>query len=370
MANRFSRTDESIIGQWWWSVDRTLLSAILLISIFGSIMVFSASTSVADSLNKSSYYFFVKQLILLVTSTLAMIVISMLPIKTIRRLAFLSTIVITILLIITPIFGVEIKGAARWIRIFGFSLQVSEFAKPAFAVTSAWLFSTHFEGKNIPGIWIATFIFVLFASLFLIQPDLGQTIVLSTIWFSQFIVAGLPLLIIFGLLFLSLTFLFLTYLFLPHVTQRIDIWLDPSSGDTYQITKSLEAFADGAWFGVGPGNGDLKNVLPDVHSDFIFSVVGEEWGIIGGGAIISVFAFIIFRVLNNARKSNNLFVILTLVGLITQFSVQTAINLSSTMGLIPSKGMTLPYISYGGSSLVAMGVTMGIILSFTRKRFD
>ena len=370
MQNRFSRTDESIIGQWWWSVDRALLSAILLISIFGTIMVFSASTSVADNLNKSTYYFFIKQLILLSTSTLVMIVISMLPIKTIRRLTFLSTVVIVILLIITPIFGVEIKGAKRWIHIFGFSLQVSEFAKPAFAVTSAWLFSTHFEGKNIPGIWIATFIFVLFAGLFMIQPDLGQTILLSTIWLNQFIVVGLPLPIIFGFLFLAIISLFLSYIYLPHVTQRIDKWLDPSSGDTYQITKSLEAFADGSWFGVGPGNGDLKNVLPDVHSDFIFSVVGEEWGVIGGMTIISVFTFIIFRVLNKARQSNNLFVILTLVGLITQFSVQAAINLSSTMGLIPSKGMTLPYISYGGSSLLATGVAMGIILSFTRKRFD
>ena len=370
MQNRFSRTDESIIGRWWWSVDRTLLSAILLISIFGTIMVFSASTSVADGLNKPAYHFFVKQLILLSASTFTMIVISMLPIKTIRRLTFLGTIVIGILLIITPILGVEIKGASRWIRISGFSLQVSEFAKPAFAVTSAWLFSTHFEGKNIPGIWIATFIYILFACLFMIQPDLGQTIVISTIWLSQFIVAGLPLLVVFGLLFLAIISLFFAYMLLPHVTQRINKWIDPSSGDTYQITKSLEAFADGSWFGVGPGNGVLKNVLPDVHSDFIFSVVGEEWGIIGSTAMVSVFAFIIFRVLNKARQSNNLFIILTLVGLITEFSVQTAINLSSTMGLIPSKGMTLPYISYGGSSLLAMGMTMGIILSFTRKRFD
>ena len=370
MINRFSRTDNSLLGRWWWSIDRHLFFSILALSIIGGMMVFSASTSVAEHLKLPPYFFFIKQIKLLLVAILAMISVSLLPIIAIRRLALLGLIGIIVLLIITPILGSEIKGATRWIRIAGFNLQVTEFAKPIFAVCSAWLFATHFEGKNIPGVWLATGLYLILASLFIIQPDFGQTVLLSAIWASQFIIAGLPFVIIFFLLGLAFAFIILGYFTMEHVRVRIDKWLDPSSGDTYQITKSLEAFADGGWLGVGPGNGNLKNTLPDVHADFIYAVVGEETGILGGIIIIGLFSYIIYRILKKTYQKQDLFIILTLVGLTTQFAVQTAINLSSTMGLIPSKGMTLPFISYGGSSLLAMGLSMGVILSFTRKRFD
>ena len=367
MPKIFSRTDESFLGRWWWSIDRGLFWAILSLFILGSAILFSAGTSVAARINLLPYYFFIKQTIFMVSGIALMIIVSFFSVQQIKRLSIVGMFFILIALLIVLCLDKETKGAARWISIFGFQMQPSEFAKPLFAICIGWLFSTHFEGKNIPGIWLGCSLYVLLALSFILQPDLGQTVILTSTWIAQFIVIGLPLTVVVGLVLASIIGLFGAYFIFDHVKERIDKWLDPGSGDTYQIQKSLEAFADGGIFGVGPGQGKVKNILPDVHADFIFSVVGEETGVIGSLFIIAIFIYIIHKLIKSSFRQDNLFIMISLVGLTTQFSVQTAINLASSIGLIPSKGMTLPFISYGGSSLFALAGSMGIILSFTRK---
>ncbi len=366
----FTRTDNSFLGSWWWSIDRNLFWAIIALSIVGLYLVFSASTSVADRININTYTFFIKQSKYMLLSISLMILVSFFSVKTIRKLSIISIIPIILILIATLNFGLEIKGATRWLHTLGFTIQVSEFSKPAFAIVSAALFSTHFEKKNIPGIWIATTLFLIIVSLIIAQPDLGQAIVLSSIWFSQLLIAGLPLFFMAILIILFFIFIFISYLSFEHVRDRIDRWIDPSSGDTFQIQKSYDAFSEGGFFGVGPGQGYVKNVLPDAHSDFIFSIVGEEFGFIGAVLLLWLFGYIITRILRRAGALDDLFTMIATIGLCVQFTAQVAINTGSSVGLIPSKGMTLPFISYGGSSLVSMGILMGVILSFTRKRKD
>ena len=368
MKNIFSRTDESFLGRWWWSIDRKVFLANLALLILGSATLFSAGTPVAERIDLSPYHFFIKQTIFMISGILVIIFTSFLSIGSVKRIAIIGMVLVIISLVLTLLLGDETKGAVRWITILNFRIQPSEFAKPLFAVCCGWLFSRHFENKRILGIWLGCILYLTIALLFLLQPDLGQTVVLTTIWMAQFIVVGLPIPIIIGLLPLSLLGIGGSYFIFDHVRVRIDKWLYPQSGDTYQIQKSLEAFANGGMFGVGPGQGNLKKLLPDVHADFIFSVVGEEMGLMGSLFILGLFVYIIHRIIQLCHRQNHMFIMTTLVGLVTQFAAQTAINISSSIGLIPSKGMTLPFISYGGSSLLAIALAMGIILSLTRKK--
>ena len=364
----FARTDTSLLGRWWWTVDRWLISTVLLIIALGAILVLAASPSVAERIGLNPYHFVQRQFIVLPVAMALMFAVSLLNPLQIRRLAAIGFVGCLILLALTPIFGAEIKGARRWLSIGGLSLQVSEFVKPCLAVMSAWMFAEWRRRPEFPGHLIAIALWAVVAGLLLLQPDLGQTVVVTLVWLAQFFLAGLPMAFILAIGVLTLCGLSAAYFLFPHVSSRIDRFFDRSSGDTFQIDRSLEAFTNGGLLGTGPGEGEIKQILPDAHSDFIFSVAGEEFGAITCLLIIALFGFVVLRGFSRLFADDNLFVVLAGAGLLIQFGLQALIHMASTLELMPTKGMTLPFISYGGSSLLALALAMGITMALTRRR--
>ena len=272
------------------------------------------------------------------------------------------------LLIITPFIGSEIKGAVRWIHLAGITIQPSEFLKPAFAVVVAWMFAEGRLNPNFPGYIVSSLMLALCIFLLMIQPDFGQTVVVTSIWSVQIFLAGLPIILVFCLGLGAVGLAVSAYLILPHVQSRVDRFLDPASGDNYQIERSMEAFMNGGIMGRGPGEGWVKNSIPDAHSDFIFAVAGEEFGLLFCVLVVGVFAFIIMRGLSRLMGERNLFVVLAVTGILVQFGLQAVINMASTLQLVPPKGMTLPFVSYGGSATIGIAIGMGFVLALTRKR--
>ena len=362
----FARHSKSKISNWWWTVDRPLLFALFALILAGVFLTFSASPGVAERIGVDMYYFIKRQLFFLVPATGLMLFMSFLSPKNVRRLAVLVFLASFVLLFLTLVKGSDIKGAKRWITIAGFSLQPSEFMKPAFAIVCAWILASGRLIKNFPAKEITTAVFGVILILLLLQPDLGMSITLSAIYGIELFLAGLPIFVIFLLGLLGILGLGGAYFMFDHVQSRIDRFLNPETGDMYQVSKSLEAFRNGGWFGLGPGEGIVKASLPDAHTDFIMAVVAEEFGFILCCLLLFIFAFIICRGFLLIMKETNLFTILAGAGLLMQFGVQVVINVSSTLHLIPTKGMTLPFISYGGSSLISIAFGMGALLSLTR----
>tara|TARA_Y100001934_G_scaffold259254_1_gene330312 strand:+ start:410 stop:1609 length:1200 start_codon:yes stop_codon:yes gene_type:complete len=363
-----ARTDKSIFGRWWWTVDRLLISVIIVLCIIGTFLVAAASPAVAERIGLSSFHFVNRHFFVGVFSLLAMIGISMLSDVNIRRMAVLGLLGTLVLMAATLVFGMEAKGATRWIRFFGFQLQPSEFMKPCFAIFSAWLLSRQIQGLATKNYFILAFVFTIIVGLLLAQPDFGMTFLTVLILGAQVFVAGFPYILMFGLMALAGLLATWAYFNLPHVTSRVDRFIDPASGDTYQIQKSIASFAEGGFFGVGPGEGTVKMLLPDAHADFIFAVSGEEMGFILTFILVLIFAFIAWRSIMKAFKSGDLFVLLAVTGLITQFVMQAMIHMGSSLHMIPTKGMTLPFVSYGGSSLLSICIGFGFILGLTRKK--
>ena len=368
------RRDSSQLGRWWWSVDRLTLLAILALMGVGVVISFASSPPVAMRLNLETFFFVKRHIIMTFPAIIMMLFFSVLSPLQIRRFCLLSLFAGIFLLIFTILYGIEIKGARRWLNINGFSLQPSEFIKPFFAVVSAWFFSQKAKNVDFPGIMVSFIIMLTLVTLLMLQPDLGMTIVLVSTWCVQLFLFGIPFIWI-GIFIGTAIISFIgAYCFFPHVTKRVDQFLDPSAGDAkhelYQITQSLEAFMNGGLFGKGPGEGIVKKHVPDAHADFAFSVAGEEFGFIICSIIVLMFLFIIVKSLLRTLNSSSLFILLATSGLISQFALQTFVNMSSTLHLIPTKGMTMPFISYGGSSQIALGISVGIILAFTRKRYQ
>lgn len=363
----FSRTDTSLLSNWWWTVDRWLLMILAILIGFGIIMTLGASPAIAEKLGLESFHFVKRQLFFLSISTAALFAVSLLPTVWVRRLGVIMFFVCLLLLALTAAVGPETKGARRWLPIGSFTLQASEFLKPAFVIFTAWMFS---EAHKTPGFrgWTFSIVAYLIVVTFLInQPDLGQVILISLVWGAQFFMAGLPMVWVLGLVACGMSGIFLAYNFLPHVASRIDRFLFPEVGDTFQVDTALNAFRSGGLFGRGPGEGAVKKILPDAHTDFIFAVTGEEFGILMCLALIVIFALIVIRSLLNIMKETDLFVFLAVSGLIIQFGLQAFINLGVNLSLLPSKGMTLPFVSYGGSSLLALSIAMGMVLALTRS---
>ncbi len=371
----FARTDRSLVAQWWWTVDRWTLLALAVIIGFGSLLVMAASPAVADRIHAGGIahpddLFFVKRYFaVLPVSLAAMFAISLQSPRTIRRIALAGFVISLILLAYTLVGGVEIKGARRWISLPGLSLQPSEFVKPTFAVVSAWLFSQYRLRENFPGHWIAIALYLIVVGLLIKQPDLGQTALVSAVWFTQFFLAGLRLYWVAAGMASGAVGLIGAYVTLPHVASRVDRFLDPASGDSYQVDRSMDAFMNGGLWGRGPGEGTVKESLPDAHADFVFAVAGEELGLFVCLVIVALFAFIVLRGFSRLLQETNLFVVLAATGLFVQFGLQAIINMASTLHLMPTKGMTLPFISYGGSSMLSLGLAMGMALALTRRRF-
>ncbi len=364
----FARTDTSLLGRWWWTVDRwTLLSLIALMG-FGAVLMLAASPAAAERIGLKSFQLASRQIVLLPFAAALLIAMSLATPRWVRRIACIGLLGSIALLIITLLIGPEIKGATRWINLAGFSIQPSEFAKPCFAVVAAWMFSLRQEETGVPGAKIAVGLWLMMVALLLLQPDVGQAVLLTAIWGTQVFLAGLPLAWIAVLAVVGASGLVTAYFALPHVSARVDSFFDPAAGDRYQINRSIEAFMNGGLLGRGPGEGTVKAQLPDAHSDFIFAVAGEEMGLIACLLILALFAFVVLRGFARLLQENSLFVLLAASGLLVQFGLQAFINMASTLHLMPTKGMTLPFLSYGGSSLMALALGMGMLLALTRRR--
>ena len=363
-----ARTDTSVLGRWWWTVDRWMLLALGALIFCGIILAMAASPAVASRIGAEPYHFVKRQMMLLPPAIALMVACSLLSPRQIVRVAVLGLAAFIGLTLLTFL-GPEIKGARRWVMLPGFQLQPSEFLKPFFAVVAAWLFAAQRLNGRFPGYIASIALYGVIVGLLIKQPDLGMAVVVSAVWFTQFFLAGLPLWLVGALGICGFAGLFGAYLWLPHVTSRINRFLDPGSGDSYQVDRAMEAFINGGLFGRGPGEGIVKRSIPDAHADFIFAVAGEEFGLITCLIIVALFAFVVMRGFGKALQENNLFILLATTGLFVQFGLQAIINMGSSLHLMPTKGMTLPFISYGGSSLLALAIGMGMALALTRKRY-
>jgi len=371
----FARTDQSAVAQWWWTVDRWTLAALAMLIGFGALLVMAASPMVAARIHAGgpghvdTLFFAKRYFAVLPAAIAAMFAVSLQSPRRVRRIALAGFVASLALLAYTLVGGVEIKGARRWIALPGLSLQPSEFVKPTFAVVSAWLFARYRLRERFPGHWIAIALYALVVGLLIKQPDLGMAAVVSAVWFTQFFLAGLRLVWVALGMATGIAGLVGAYFALPHVASRIDRFLDPASGDSYQVDRSMDAFMNGGWWGRGPGEGTVKEYLPDAHADFVFAVAGEELGLVTCLIIVALFAFIVLRGFSRLLQENNLFVVLAATGLLVQFGLQAVVNMASSLQLMPTKGMTLPFLSYGGSSLLALGLGMGMALALTRRRY-
>ncbi len=363
-----TRHSKSKISNWWWTVDKVNFSLSIFLIFIGVMLVLSASPSAAHRDRLVDEFSFVKkQGIFICVGIMLMIGISMQSMRTIRRLAILGFLCAFAGVVLTYFVGDATKGAQRWIKFAGFSLQPSEFIKPMFIVVTAWLLDARKRSDDFPGMAVAVFLYVITAGAVFGQPDLGMTVLISGVWALQMVWAGIPAWLI-TILFTSGIFLVITaYFVLAHVRDRIDRFLATENEIGSQIQKSMDAFANGNLLGRGPGEGVIKMSLPDVHTDFIFSLAGEEYGVCLTSLIVISFAVIVIRTMLNSLKDNNLFQMYAASGLAASLGGQAIVNMCSALQLMPAKGMTLPFVSYGGSSMLASCITMGMLLALTRK---
>lgn len=364
----FSRTDQSPLAQWWWTVDRTLLAAVLALIFGGLVLSLAGSPPVAERLNLDAFYFVERHAMFLIPAVAVLIGVSLMTPRQMRRTALAVFLVGLCLMVLTLQFGPEVKGARRWLNIGGLTIQPSEFVKPAFVVIVAWLFAERQRRPDMPGNLMAILTLLAFISLLVPQPDFGQTILALMVWGALFFAAGMSWVWIALLGGAGISGSLLAYATVPHVQERIDRFLSPESGDNYQVQTATESFVNGGWLGKGPGEGTVKLSLPDSHTDFIFAVAGEEFGIVVCLLLVTVFAFVVLKGLNHAMREQDAFVRLAVTGLVVLFGLQSAINMAVNLSLMPAKGMTLPFISYGGSSLISLAYGMGMVLGLTRRR--
>ncbi len=363
-----ARTDTSLFGAWWWTVDRWILAAVGLLIAIGALMALAASPAVAARIDLDSYHFVKRQFAFLGLGAMIIVGVSFLSPVGVRRLAILGGLVALAMTVLTLIVGAEIKGATRWLHMTGFSLQPSEFVKPTFAVVVAWLLSRRQFDEQFPGFAVTTALYVVVVGVLLLQPDVGMAFVVSAVWGTQMFVAGLSVVLVAGIAAAFIGAGVGAYFIFDHVRGRIDRFLDPSGEEGYQVGRALDAFGNGGILGRGPGEGRIKEILPDAHADFILAVAGEEFGLIACLAIVALFLFVVLRGINRAVQMDDLFALFAATGLVVQFGLQAVINMASSVNLIPPKGMTLPFISYGGSSTLALAIGIGMLLALTRQR--
>lgn len=362
-----SRQSRNLFAKWIWTVDKITLFVSLALLAIGLVLDITASPAVARRINVDDYWFVRKHVVYVLASVVVIFALSIMKLKTIRRLSILGFVVILALMIITPFWGIENKGARRWLSVFGFSLQASEFMKPIFIIVTAWLLDCGKKYDYFQGMWISIIMYGMVAGLLLLQPDIGMTLLFTAVFALQLFLAGLPMILV-GILALAGVASMVTFYFIfPHFRARLDQFLYGSNETSYQINKAMEAFQNGNLVGRGPGEGTVKLQIPDAHTDFIFAVAGEEYGIWLCLIIIILFAVIIVRTLRISAKETNLFVMYAQVGLASSIGVQAFVNMASSLHIIPTKGMTLPFISYGGSSLLGSAIEIGMLLALTRQ---
>ncbi|WP_407699283.1 FtsW/RodA/SpoVE family cell cycle protein [Sphingopyxis yananensis] len=366
-----SRADSSPLGLWYWEIDRLLLLLMSVLIAVGLVAVAAASPVSAQKLSSgkdvlSPLYFFYRQLAWVCVGVPVMLAISMMPKHVARRFAIYAAGLFVVLMMLVPIVGTEVNGAKRWLGSGVMRLQPSEFLKPFFAITLAWILSLRMKGENLPVVWFSLGFTAFVGAMLMLQPDLGQTVIFVATWFVMVLIAGLPFRILGLMGGAGLASLVAAYFFYPVAQKRINIWLF-DTGDSFQVDRAHATLTAGGIFGTGPGAGLAKFKLPEAHTDYIFSVIGEEFGLIACLAILALYAAIIICVLIRLLEEEDNFLILAVSGLIAQFGGQAVINMAVNTQLFPSKGMTLPFISYGGSSFLALSIGMGLLLSLTRR---
>ncbi len=369
-TNRYRRSRRSELVIWWREIDRVLLSLILMLVVIGTIAVAAASPASSQRLSTShkslgDLYFFWLHLRWLAVGLVAMFVASLLPKETARRLAILLAGAMLVGLVLVPLLGSEVKGARRWLNI-GFSLQPSEFLKPGFAIAVAWILSWRVRDPNIPVIGITMALMGLIGALLMAQPDFGSTVLFCGVWFVLVLLSGLSVNRIVWSFGGGLLIFVLAYLFYPNATHRIDSFL--SGGSEFdQVDLAMRTLLNGGWSGTGLWLGSRKMALPEAHTDYIFSVIGEEFGLLACAVIVILYCAIALRVLLRLIDEDDLFTVLAATGLTAQLVGQAFINILVNLQLFPSKGMTLPLISYGGSSTIALLLGVGFLLAITRR---
>ena len=345
-----------------------LLAALMTVMLAGIVLSLAASPPVAARLGLDAFYFVNRHVMFLVPALGVMLATSFLSPRQIRRLALLVFIVSFALVVATLFFGVEIKGARRWLVLLGVNIQPSEFLKPAFVILTAWLFAESARKPDVPANTFALLLLLGVITVLVLQPDFGQAMLIAIVWGALFFMAGMRLIWVVGLGMTAAVGLAGAYATVPHVARRIKRFLDPASGDTFQVDMAVESFMRGSWFGRGPGEGTVKRILPDSHADFVFAVGAEEFGIVLCLILVALFAFIVVRALASAMRNDDAFARFATAGLAMLFGMQSAINMAVNLALIPAKGMTLPFISYGGSSMISLAYGMGMLLALTRER--
>src|SRR6266849_5291123 len=363
-----SRVERTPFAAWWWTIGRYSLLALAAIILVGIVLSLAASPPVAARLGLDAFYFVHRHLLYLVPAIAAMLAISFLSPRQIRRLALVVFIVSFALVVATLFVGADVKGARRWIVLAGVNIQPSEFLKPSFVVLCAWLFAESARKPDMPATTFSLLLLVGVVGALMLQPDFGQTMLIALVWGALFFIAGMRLIWVAGLGGAAVLGLLAAYTTVPHVARRIKRFLDPASGDTFQVDTAVESFFRGGWFGRGPGEGTVKRILPDSHADFVFAVAAEEFGIVLCLVLVFLFAFIVLRALGKSMRNDDPFARFSIAGLAILFGAQSAINMAVNLALIPAKGMTLPFISYGGSSMISLAYGMGMLLAFTRER--
>lgn len=363
-----SRIEKGALTNWWWTIDLWLIAGFGILFVAGIVIDMAASPPVAARLGLPTFHFVNRQIGYLAVTIAVAFLVSLSSPRAVRRTALLLYVVSMALVCATLVYGAEVKGARRWISIAGIGIQPSEFAKPAFVILTAWLFSEAAQRKGVPAALFGLALLPATLVPLILQPDIGQTMLISVVWATIFFIAGLHIFWVAGLGGLGAAGVTLAYLFVPHVTARIDRFLNKGAGDTFQVDTAMDSFLSGGWLGRGPGEGVVKRILPDAHADFPFAVAGEEFGIIACIALVVLFMLIVMRALYTAQRSEEPFCRLACAGLIALFGVQSVINMAVNVQLIPAKGMTLPFVSYGGSSLISLGVALGFLIAVTRRR--
>jgi cell division protein FtsW len=371
LAPRLGRSDRSTLGRWFWEIDKVLLVLVAVLIVIGLIAVAAASPAAGQrysggGINVPPLYYFYRQLMWIALAVPVMIAVSMLPKSTARRLSILGAAFFILCLFLVPILGVEVNGARRWLGTGFAQFQPSEFLKPLFIVTIAWLLSFKEKDKALPVVPLTAVLTGVVALLLMRQPNLGETIIFVSAWVVLVMLSGAPMRHLYMLGAAGVALLVLAYLFYPVATQRIDGFLF-EQGDQYQVESALRTLTGGGLFGAGPGAGIRKFSLPEPHTDYIFSVIGEEFGIIACLAIAILYMTIVVRVLVRLLNEEDKFLVLATAGLVTQFGLQALINMAVNVHIAPSKGMTLPFISYGGSSMIALAMGFGLLLAFSRR---
>jgi cell division protein FtsW len=370
-SNRYGRSDRSAIGRWFWEIDRVLLLLITVLIAIGLIAVAAASPAAAQrysggSVTFAGLHYFYRQLVWIALSVPVMIAISMMPRDRAKNLSLIGAGACILMLVCVPIFGAEVNGAKRWLNFGIGQIQPSEFLKPFFIIAMASLLSLRDSNKGLPVFLLSGVLTGVVALLLMLQPDFGSTIIFGSVWIAMLALAGLNLRILGGLGAAGLVGIVLAYFLYPVATTRIDGFLF-GEGDNFQVENAMRTLTAGGLFGMGPGAGTRKFGLPEPHTDYIFSVIGEEFGLIACLAIAILYLAIVARVLVKLLDEDNGFALLAAAGLAIEFGLQALINMAVNVQIAPSKGMTLPFISYGGSSMLALSIGMGLLLAFTRR---